>query len=239
MLVLVPLLQLVPSVTSARRVPGSGAADGAGEINFDKFCQVMESMGKHLETADLLRMFQEMDDDGGGTIDANEFAEWYVEEEELQKKNVKREVGADIGPSFSSQLRCRRTYSMPVWLKQLWLMLLPWQYLRAKTNAETKELTYSPRARQLPTKQDEDDIENDSVIKLSRRCARIDAVHKHAVFVAAIAYEVAWFLSGEQVNMDTLRADFIELDRLASKLQKDFERIMVTVNKKMAAREDE
>lgn len=39
--------------------------------------------------------------------------------------------------------------------------------------------------------------------------------------------------------MDTLREDFIELDRIASKLQKDFEKIMVKVNKKMAARGDE
>ena len=102
MLVLVPLLQLVTRLICAWHLPGSGAADGTGEINFDKFCQVMESMGKQLEQAELLRMFQEMDDDGGGTIDANEFADWYVEEEEFQKKNAKREVGADIGSSLSS-----------------------------------------------------------------------------------------------------------------------------------------
>lgn len=76
------------------------AAEGAGEIDFDKFCDVMETMGKQLEKADLLRMFQEIDDDDGGTIDADEFAEWYVEEEEHQKKQQKRVVGADIGPSL-------------------------------------------------------------------------------------------------------------------------------------------
>ena len=37
--------------------------------------------------------------------------------------------------------------------------------------------------------------------------------------------------------METLRLDFIELDRIASKMEADFERIMATVNKKMAARD--
>jgi hypothetical protein len=111
-------------------------------------------------------------------------------------------------------------------------------------NAETKQLTYSPRARQSPTKQEEDDIENDSVAKLSRRYVRMDtfcwSAHCRTMFCAAMfAHELAWFLSGEQVNMDTLREDFIELDRIASKLQKDFEKIMVKVNKKMAARDNE
>lgn len=86
-------------VLRAWGLPGPIAAEGAGEIDFGKFCDVMESMGKQLEKADLLRMFQEMDDDDGGTIDADEFAEWYVEEEELQKKNQKREVGAEAGTS--------------------------------------------------------------------------------------------------------------------------------------------
>lgn len=39
--------------------------------------------------------------------------------------------------------------------------------------------------------------------------------------------------------MDTLRADFVELDRIASKLQKDFEKIVVKVNQKMGSRDDE
>lgn len=39
--------------------------------------------------------------------------------------------------------------------------------------------------------------------------------------------------------MDTLRSDFIELDRIASKLQADFDRIMVKVDKKMGSRDDD
>ena len=55
-------------------------------------------MGKDHGKQKLLEMFQEIDEDGGGSIDADEFADWYIEEEELQKKKQKRQVGADAGP---------------------------------------------------------------------------------------------------------------------------------------------
>ena len=48
-----------------------------------------------------------------------------------------------------------------------------------------------------------------------------------------------WLRSGKEVNMDTLRADFIELDRIASRLQADFRRIMAKVDKKMSNRDNE
>ena len=39
--------------------------------------------------------------------------------------------------------------------------------------------------------------------------------------------------------MVTLREDFIELDRIASKLQADFERVVATVDKKMGRDDDQ
>lgn len=87
-------------------MPGSCTADGTGEIDFDKFCEVMESMGKECEMDELKAMFQEIDDDDGGTICANEFADWYVEEEEHQKKQQKRQVGAEVGPSLATVYAC-------------------------------------------------------------------------------------------------------------------------------------
>lgn len=62
----------------------------------------MQKMGQNYEKDELLRIFQEIDTDEGGTIDAKEFADWYIEEEKLQKKLQKRQVGVDAGPASSS-----------------------------------------------------------------------------------------------------------------------------------------
>merc|ERR1711959_790106 len=103
-------------------------------------------MGLTHDRDETLRIFQEIDTDEGGTIDADEFADWFIEEERLEKKQQKRQVGVDV---------------------------------------DTPALTYSPRPRQTATKQRDEAIEEDAITRLSR--------------------------SGEEVNLDTIRADFIEL----------------------------
>ena len=65
----------------------------------------MHSMGKDYTDDELRTMFEEIDDDGGGSIDAEEFSEWYLEEEELARKRQKREVGVSpTGAYFSTML---------------------------------------------------------------------------------------------------------------------------------------
>jgi hypothetical protein len=75
------------------RVVVSCAGDGSGEVDLAEFGTVMHSMGKDYTDDELRTMFEEIDDDGGGSIDAEEFSEWYLEEEELARKRQKREVG--------------------------------------------------------------------------------------------------------------------------------------------------
>jgi hypothetical protein len=75
------------------RVVVSCAGDGSGEVDLAEFGTVMHSMGKDYTDDELRTMFEEIDDDGGGSICAEEFSEWYLEEEELARKRQKREVG--------------------------------------------------------------------------------------------------------------------------------------------------
>ena len=91
---------------------------------------------------------------GGGSIDADEFCDWFLEEEELNKGKTARTVG--VGPN-------------------------------------------SPRLSERSPRASKDDsefgLDGDTTAMLSA--------------------------GGEEVSMATLRADFIELDRIASKMQKE------------------
>eukprot|EP01046_Picozoa_sp_COSAG06_P076003 COSAG06_NODE_24036_length_674_cov_2.093913_2_plen_124_part_00 len=112
-----------------------------------------------------------------------------------------------------------------------------------ETSPDGPKLTYSPRA--VTASKQADDIDEDAITLLSRRCVSACVLcHQSAVLSAhlhqsALSLRLASLLaallmsvhapgghscsacSGEDVTMETLRGDFIELDRIASKLQKD------------------
>ena len=53
--------------------PSNGGTGGEGELDFPAFTEMITTMNLGLSEGRVLALFQQFDDDGGGTVDGAEF----------------------------------------------------------------------------------------------------------------------------------------------------------------------